>query len=497
MTETEAKTPSFTRAFWTANVVELLERAAWYGVFVAITLYLSRILAFSDIEAAAISGVFSAGLYFLPTFSGAAADKIGFRKALLLAFTLLTIGYGSMWLLPTLFQGAGLASYGREVAFTGLDTSWHKWLFIPVMLVIMVGGSFIKSVITGTFARETTPDNRARGYSIFYAMVNVGAFGGKTVVKPLRESMGNEGLIVLNLFSACMTFTALLLIFALYKSQARTEAGRSMAQIWRALVAVLEQTRLVVLIVIITGFWMVQHQLYATMPKYVLRMAGEGASPSWYANVNPAVVVLTVGLVTSMMKRSSALFSMTVGMFIMPLSALCMASGNMLSGGEILGMHPVAFMMIVGIAFQGLAESFISPRFLEYFSLQAPAGEEGMYLGFSHLHSFLASLLGFLTSGFLLEAFCPDPKTLSAAEQAEYAAAVAGEGPMPEAYLHAHYIWFVFVGIAAASAVGLVIYGRVVAARAARAGGPSSPARVAGLRDEGEAGEAGADRGSD
>ena len=35
---------------------------------------------------------------------------------------------------------------------------------------------------------------------------------------------------------------------------------------------------------------MVQHQLYATMPKYVLRMAGEGASPSWYANVNPAVV---------------------------------------------------------------------------------------------------------------------------------------------------------------------------------------------------------------
>ncbi len=34
------------------------------------------------------------------------------------------------------------------------------------------------------------------------------------------------------------------------------------------------------LILIITGFWMVQHQLYATMPKYVLRMAGEGASRS-------------------------------------------------------------------------------------------------------------------------------------------------------------------------------------------------------------------------
>ena len=46
-------------------------------------------------------------------------------------------------------------------------------------------------------------------------------------------------------------------------------------------------------------------------------------------------------------------------------------------------MHPVAFMMVVGIVFQGLAETFISPRFLEYFSLQAPKGEEGLYLGFS------------------------------------------------------------------------------------------------------------------
>ena len=30
------------------------------------------------------------------------------------------------------------------------------------------------------------------------------------------------------------------------------------------------------LILIITGFWMVQHQLYATMPKYVLRLAVNG-----------------------------------------------------------------------------------------------------------------------------------------------------------------------------------------------------------------------------
>ena len=66
----------FTRAFWTANIVELLERGAYYGVFIVITLYLSRILGFTDVEAGIISGVFSGGLYLLPTFTGALPIKL-------------------------------------------------------------------------------------------------------------------------------------------------------------------------------------------------------------------------------------------------------------------------------------------------------------------------------------------------------------------------------------------------------------------------------------
>ena len=44
----------FSKAFWVANTVELFERAAYYGVFIVITLYLSRILGFNDIQAATI-----------------------------------------------------------------------------------------------------------------------------------------------------------------------------------------------------------------------------------------------------------------------------------------------------------------------------------------------------------------------------------------------------------------------------------------------------------
>ncbi|MDA3927685.1 MAG: MFS transporter [Prolixibacteraceae bacterium] len=201
----------FSKAFYTANFVELLERAAYYGVFIVITLYLSRILGFSDVEAAWISGGFSAGLYFLPTFTGAIADNIGFRKAIMLAFTLLAIGYAGMGLLPTMLESAGLVEYTRETVFTGLRESNLRWVILPIMVVIMIGGSFIKSCITGTVAKETTEANRARGYSIFYMMVNIGAFSGKTIVKPLREALGNQGLVTLNYFSSGMTILALIL----------------------------------------------------------------------------------------------------------------------------------------------------------------------------------------------------------------------------------------------------------------------------------------------
>ena len=434
-------------------MVELLERAAYYGVFIVITLYLSRILGFDDIQAAWISGGFSAGLYFLPTFTGALADKVGFRNALLLAFSLLSIGYLSLALFPLSLEQNGLVEYGRTVTYTGLQEADIRWLIIPIMIVIMIGGSFIKAVITGTVATTTTAANRAKGFAIFYMMVNIGAFSGKTIVKPLRESMGDLGLVNLNYFAAGLTFLALISIFLFFKNVDKTTDSKSMEQILQALWRVLTNGRLIALILIITGFWMVQHQLYATMPKYVLRMAGEGASPSWYANVNPFVVVMTVGLVTSLMRNKSALFSMTTGMFIMPVSALAMASGNLLQGNVDLGFisfHPVAFMMIIGIVFQGLAESFISPRFLEYFSLQAPKGEEGMYLGFSHLHSFISSILGFGLSGYLLDAYCPDPRKFASHEAWQAAAA------------NAHYIWYVFAAIALFSAISLIIYGKIV-----------------------------------
>jgi hypothetical protein len=134
-------------------------------------------------------------------------------------------------------------------------------------------------------------------------------------------------------------------------------------------------------------------------------MARESASPSWYANINPFTVFLTVTFITS--------------------------------------------MMIIGIVFMGLAEAFISPRYLEYLSLQAPKGEEALYLSFSHLHSFLSSLLGSGLSGYLLNNYCPDPRKFSSYDAWQQAAQ------------NAHYIWYFFAATGLLSAISFIIYGQI------------------------------------
>ena len=123
-----------------------------------------------------------------------------------------------------------------------------------------------------------------------------------------------------------------------------------------------------------------------------------------------------------------------------------------------LEMHPITFMMIIGISIQGLAECFLSPKWLEFASLQAPPGKEGTFLGFAHMNVFFAWVFGFTFSGFLLRKYCPEPTTLPEAVQVQHTAALAGQGPMPEVYAQAHYLWYAYAGVGLISLLALIVF---------------------------------------
>ena len=79
-------------------------------------------------------------------------------------------------------------------------------------------------------------------------------------------------------------------------------------------------------------------------------------------------------------------------------------------------------------------------------------------MGYAHLNFFVAYLVGFILSGFLLNAFCPDPNKLSPVIRAAYQAALRGQGPMPGEYAHAAFLWYVFAAIGMVAFLVLLVF---------------------------------------
>ena len=429
---------TFPSYFWTANLIEMCERWAYYGWFILVTVYLTSTVGYSDIQAGYLTGIFAALLYLLPFLSGAIADRIGYRPALMLALLLLTAGYAGMGLFPI------------------------KHIVLLPMALVMCGGALVKPIITGTVARASTPTTRARAFSLFYMMVNIGSFFGKGAAEPIRKTVG-VGMVPI--LSATVTAIGFVCVALLYRpEEARTDKTAPSASVQdaalkllRDLKDVLRSGRLMTLVLISSGFWIISGQMYSSMPKYVFRVIGEHASPERYANVNPITVMLTVVPITWICKKLSPIASIAIALGLIPISSLVIA---VLPGivGSSTSLHPVTLAMLIGISLGGLAECFLSPRYLEYISRQAPKGKEALYMGYSNLNNFLAWMIGSILSGYLLDAFVPNPSKLSAAEQAAHALALKGNGPLPPAYAHANYLWFTFFGIGALAFSALLLF---------------------------------------
>src|SRR5512136_398324 len=140
----EAHQHDFPRVFWTANVTELFERAAYYSMASFVVIYLGQ-LGLGAYWPSNLNSVLWTLVYFLPILSGTIADQVGFRRSLLVAFVLLAAGYTLMGA-PVWFGGAKLAPVvEREVTLGFADA-------LPLVLglvLIGVGGSVIKPVISG------------------------------------------------------------------------------------------------------------------------------------------------------------------------------------------------------------------------------------------------------------------------------------------------------------------------------------------------------------
>src|SRR6267142_7007419 len=95
----------FERPFWVANISEIFERLSYYGAFASLANYLHEKLNFPSDQTTTLTGIFGF-VWIIAIFGGAVADRLGFRRALSIAYLILATSYSllgsiaSPWLAP-------------------------------------------------------------------------------------------------------------------------------------------------------------------------------------------------------------------------------------------------------------------------------------------------------------------------------------------------------------------------------------------------------------
>jgi proton-dependent oligopeptide transporter, POT family len=411
----------FERPFWVANISEIFERLSYYGAFASLALYLQEQLNFSAEQTGTLTGIFGGMVWFLAIFGGAAADRLGFRRALSVAYLILAAAYfligsiGSAWLAP-------------------VRNAVPLSLFVGFILILpALGISLVKPCVVGTTARASKENVRSIGYSIYYTMVNIGGAAGPLFASWAHRHLGVESVYRVAAFFVFAMFFVVLVFFKEPRKpgDAPPPSIATVARnfcvvvgnyrvvlpvlmsaillrmamwihptfavpwwIWIALLALVLAgiSRFMWFLVIFTGYWIVFWQQYIILPGYLHVYISAQADERILATDGITVICFTLAI-NFVTRRIPAFQAVILGTLITSVSWL------------ILVFHPTIWGAILSLFVLALGEITQQPRYYEYIALLAPPGQQGTYMGFAFLPIGIGSLIGGWFGGILVHHF--------------------------------------------------------------------------------------------
>jgi proton-dependent oligopeptide transporter, POT family len=403
----------FEPAFWVANITELFERLAYYGASAVLAIYLSEQLHFSKELTGWMIGIFGFVVWLLPVLGGALADRFGFRKALLFAYLVMTIGY---------FLLGSLAAPWMQAARHALG---DKWLVLAILMIPALGPAVVKPCVAGTTARASAENVRSIGYSIYYTLVNIGGTLGPIMAWFVRKQLG---LGIANVFrvSALSVFLMFCVTLVLFREPTRSgeQQVESVAAALKNMFVVLANFRFVLFLVIFSSFYVVFWQEFVAAPLFLRGYVDPNANADLILSIDALTVICFQILVSYLTRRIPAFPAMTLGLLISSLSWLIVA------------VHPTIVGMIGSLIVLAFGEMTQSARYYEYISRLAPPGQQGLYMGYAFLPIAIGYFIAGPLGGYLLHQF---GDVLQRPQQ----------------------MWWVVTGVGVAGAVLMLIYDRV------------------------------------
>ena len=370
----------FERPFWVANVSELFERLSYYAAFASLARYLNESLSFPTQDASSLAGLFGGLVWFMAAFGGAVADRLGFRRALSLAYLVLSASYfllgslGAGWMAPI----RGAVPLGALVTFL---------LMLPA-----IGIALVKPAVVGTTARASAENVRSVGFSIYYTLVNIGGAAGPYVASYVHRHMHVESVFKVAALSVGLMFLAVLVLFKEPRKDGDAPPP-SFAETGRNFLTVISNPKFMLFLLIFTGYWVVYWQEFITLPLYVVKYIDPKADTELLLVTGPLVVISLTVLLNLATQKIASVKAVTLGTLVSSLAWV------------VLIFMPSVTGVIITLVCVALGEIIQSPRYYEYISRLAPPGQQGTYMGFAFLPIGLGSLVGGWFGGKLMHHF--------------------------------------------------------------------------------------------
>jgi POT family proton-dependent oligopeptide transporter len=404
------RTP-FRPIFWIANLIEVMERFAYYGIYVGFGIYMTTVLKFDASKLGTVQSVFLFMSYVIPVISGTFADRFGFKKVLIVSY----IAY-----LPSILLLIILKSYSGVLL---------------TMLSIALAAGIFKPLISGTVRAVTDKTNKTLGFGVFYAMVNIGASFGPIIAGKLRVLSWNYAFIA----AAIGIVVMLLITIFFYKEPAREIEGTTLKKKINEMFIALSDVKFDIFLALVGFFfWLPLWAFFNLCPLYVdsnldtarLYLSVKGVLGTAFANfisrVDENGVRRVIGETFSHTGYVIIIFQVLVSRIAEKFKALPTFSAGLLIGTlgfVFIGLAGITSpsWVFLGILLFAFGEMAASPRIQEYITWIAPKEKAGLYMG----SNFLPIALGGLLSGFVYTSFIYEKFNLAN---------------------HPEYVWFVLAG---------------------------------------------------
>lgn len=471
----------FPKVFWVANSMEMFERIAWYGLFTVLALYLTNstdtgALGFSQTQKGTMMGIVTAILYLLPVITGAIADRVGYKKVLIVAYIIYSTGYLMM----------------------GYFTNYYS--VFAAFLWVALGAALFKPVISATVAKSSDEESSSIAFGIFYMIVNIGGFVGPFIASKLRHANNGTGWRFVFYMSTIAILINLILVIFFYKEPEREKSDKKISEvinnslnnIWTAL----KDVKLFIFLIIMVGFWTMFNQLFYTLPNFLdqwidtsvlynsihnispwlaetLGTKHHDIAPEMIINLDAGLIVLIQVLVSTIVMKLKPINAIITGILINAVGiGFAFATNN-------------PFYIVLAILIFAIGEMASSPKFTEYVGRIAPKGKEALYMGTSFLPVAAGNFFTGFLSGNVYESLSDKtsllqkevatrniqiPEISKEFTQNQFFEESAKQMSMTKVELtqylwdtyHPSNIWYIFSAIGIATILGLFIYDKFV-----------------------------------